>query len=192
MRNAIYAVALKTNDGLKFIPRAERDLEALDAAEKELFSLALAGRKPISFRGRSIPKSPATRDRARTECRAGRTCSRRVSSWPWECWSELQTLRPEIVRQEGRELGEAVVHLLAFAADKFANYNSVLASWHAPRAVMRSVFDRHDIPSKPLSARWLLAAPESALTGRLTMWWILMNTSQPYREIRMQGRPLSR
>ena len=88
MRNAIYAVALKTNDGLKFIPRAERDLEALDAAEKELFSLRPGWEKANIIPREEYPKVSSDGDRARTECRAGRTCSRRVSSWPWECWSK--------------------------------------------------------------------------------------------------------
>jgi putative DNA methylase len=58
----------------------------------------------------------------------------------------------EIVKAEGTEDGEAIIHLLAFLVDKFTNYNSYLASWHAPHAVMRSVFDRHDFAFKPTFA----------------------------------------
>ena len=90
---------------------------------------------------------------------------------------ELQTLRPEIVRQEGRELGEAVVHLLAFAADKFANYNSVLASWHAPRAVMLSVFDRHDYSFK---ATFCEMAPCGAGVG---LDWAIDNVVDSYEHL---------
>ena len=36
---------------------------------------------------------------------------------------ELQALRSKIVAEEGEEMGEAVVQLLAFVIDKLANWN---------------------------------------------------------------------
>ena len=61
---------------------------------------------------------------------------------------ELQRLRQPILKTEGKEFGEAVIHLLALIIDKFANYNSVLGSWHASHSIIRSVFDRHDFSFK--------------------------------------------
>ena len=46
---------------------------------------------------------------------------------------------------------------LALMQGKALNYNSRLASWHAPRQVMRSVFDRHDFAFK-----WTFAEFEGA------------------------------
>jgi adenine-specific DNA methylase len=61
---------------------------------------------------------------------------------------ELRGLRTEILKKEGEERGGAVEHLLAFALDKFANWNSVLASWNVRAQSLRSVFDRHDFAFK--------------------------------------------
>ena len=67
---------------------------------------------------------------------------------------ELRKLQPEIVEQEGEEMADAIEHLLAIVLDKFINYNSHLSSWHAPRVVMRSVFDRHDFALSQLLQKW--------------------------------------
>ena len=90
---------------------------------------------------------------------------------------ELGKLRPEILKAEGCELGEAVVHLLAFVIDKFTNYNSYLASWHAPRAVIRSVFDRHDFSFKPTYAEM---APCNSGSG---IGWAVDNLLEAYEDI---------
>jgi hypothetical protein len=76
---------------------------------------------------------------------------------------ELRKLRPEIVEQEGEEMADAIEHLLAIALDKFINYNSHLSSWHAPRVVMRSVFDRHDFAFKPTFAEMALCGEEGGM-----------------------------
>ena len=41
---------------------------------------------------------------------------------------ELRRLRAEIIAAEGEELGEAVVHMLALALDKFVNYNCIISN----------------------------------------------------------------
>lgn len=70
---------------------------------------------------------------------------------------EFQRLVPEVREQLGlvsatgdadTHLADQVLVLLALMQGKALNYNSRLASWHAPRQVMRSVFDRHDFAFK--------------------------------------------
>jgi len=90
---------------------------------------------------------------------------------------ELRALRPEIMAKENEGRGGAVEHLLAFAIDKFLNYNSVLASWHAPRSVMRSVFDRHDFAWKATFAEM---APCGAGSG---VAWAIENVLDSWEKL---------
>ncbi len=95
---------------------------------------------------------------------------------------ELNAMRQEILKAEGIQLGEAVVHMLALIQDKFLNYDSVLASWHAPRQVMRSVFDRHDFAFKLTFAEM---APCNAATG---LEWAIDNVLEAYEELSRLAR----
>ena len=90
---------------------------------------------------------------------------------------ELRSLRKEIVKAEGVEMGEAVVHLLGMGMDKFANWNANLSSWNAPFATMRSVFDRHDFAWKAAFAEM---APCNAGAG---LEWAIDNVREAYEEI---------
>ena len=62
------------------------------------------------------------------------------------------------VREElPEDVAADVIVELALMQGKALNYNSRLASWHAPRQLMRSVFDRHDFAFK-----WTFAEFEGA------------------------------
>jgi adenine-specific DNA methylase len=65
---------------------------------------------------------------------------------------ELRALRPEILKVEGTELGEAVSHLLAMVLDKFGNHNCCSNRWENTRAVIKGRMDRHDYAFKPAFA----------------------------------------
>lgn len=152
MRNCLYAVALKAK-GLTFQPPELADLKALEEAEKELGRL-----RPGWEKGNIIPTelypevSSDERPRLYGMPRWADMFSPRQLLSFGVLAEELKKLYVEVVRVEGREEGEAVIHLLGFVLDKLMNYNSVLGSWHAPHAVMRSVFDRHDFSFKPTFA----------------------------------------
>ena len=73
------------------------------------------------------------------------------------CVETLKELDREIRGAMDEERARAVGTYLAFALSKATNYNSNLASWNAPRAVIRSVFDRHDF-----SFKWTFAEFDSA------------------------------
>jgi adenine-specific DNA methylase len=162
MKSALYAVALKTPQGLEFRPPTDADLKAIAAAESELARL-----RPGWEKNNIIP----TENRVQGDC--DRSFVYGLHKWAdmfsarqFLCFGvlveELQRLRKEITGVDGEDLGEAVIHLLGFAIDKFANYNSTLASWHSSHAIMRSVFDRHDFSFKATFAEM---APCNAGSG---------------------------
>jgi adenine-specific DNA methylase len=178
MKSALYAVVIKTPQGLTFQPPEAQDVKALREAEKELARL-----RPGWEKANIIP----------TELYPEVTSDERPRLYGMPGWAdmfsprqllcfgvlmeELRKLGDEILKAEGPEMGEAIVHLLALVIDKFANYNSVLASWHAPRSVIRSVFDRHDFSFKP-------AFTELAVCKRgMGVDWALDNTLEAYEEI---------
>ena len=178
MGSALYAVALKTPNGLKFRPPAAADLEAIAAAEEQL---------------RQVRKDWEARSLIPTEEYPVVTTDPRPRVYGMPRWAdmfslrqllglgvlveELQSLRPKIIEAEGEESGEAVVHLLAFAIDKFTNYNNHLASWHVTHQVIRGIFDRHDFSFKPTFTEM---APVSAGTG---VDWTIANTLEAYEDI---------
>jgi adenine-specific DNA methylase len=90
---------------------------------------------------------------------------------------QLLALRSQIISKEGPEKGEAVFHLLAFAIDKFANYNNVLASWHISHQVIRGIFDRHDFSFKPTFTEM---APAIVSAG---LGWVVDNVTDAYQAI---------
>ncbi|MFH0872554.1 MAG: DUF1156 domain-containing protein [bacterium] len=178
MKSALYAVVIKTPQGLRFQPPEPADLKALEEAEKELGRL-----RPGWERANIIPiemypeVSSDERPRLYGMPRWADMFSPRQLLCAGVLVEELRNLRPEIVRAEGAEMGEAVAHLLALVFDKLVNYNSLLGSWHAPRSVMRSVFDRHDFSFKPAFAEM---APCNSGAG---LEWAIDNVLEAYEEL---------
>lgn len=69
--------------------------------------------------------------------------------------SEFQRIVPELreaVDDPARD--SALLGLLGMMHGSALNYNSLLASWHNYRAVVRSVFERHDLAFKWTYAEW--------------------------------------
>jgi putative DNA methylase len=90
---------------------------------------------------------------------------------------ELQLLRPQVIQQEGEDVGEAVVHLLAMALDKLANWNAMLASWNAPWGSLRSVFDRHDYAFKSTFAEMAACVAGSGMA------WAVESVMDAYEKL---------
>lgn len=61
---------------------------------------------------------------------------------------EFRRLEAELRAELPPGRAAAVLAVLGLMQGKALNYNSLLASWHAPRGVVRSVFDRHDFAFK--------------------------------------------
>ncbi len=149
MGSALYAVALKTPQGLKFRPAQRADLEALAAAEAQLQQWRGDWEAQNLIPTEEYPQI-TTDHRPRTYGmpRWADMFSPRQLLGFGVLMEELQALRPTILAEEGEELGEAVAHLLAFVLDKLANWNSNLSSWNVKAQTVRSVFDRHDFAFK--------------------------------------------
>ncbi len=178
MGSRLYAVAVKTPQGLAFDPPETSDLDAIEAATKEL----------AKHRARWERENVIPTERIPLGDKTGEPIARGIITWAGMFSArqllgmgvlveELRAMRPAIVAKEGEERGGAIEHLLAFAIDKFLNYNSVLASWHAPRSVMRSVFDRHDFAWKSTFAEM---APCGSGSG---VDWAIDNTLDSWEKL---------
>jgi len=183
MGSALYAVAMKTPQGLKFRPPQQADLDVLDAAEAQL----------QQWRG-----DWEARNLIPTEEYPQITTDARPRTYGMPRWAdmfsprqllgfgvlmeELQALRTEILAEDGEEMGEAVVHLLAFVLDKLANWNSNLSSWNILAQTVRSVFDRHDFAFKLTFAEM---APVVASGG---LAWALDSAVSAYQEVATLAR----
>jgi adenine-specific DNA methylase len=149
MGSRLYVVAVKTPQGLTFEPPERHDLEAIEAAAKEL----------SRHRARWERENVIPTERIPVGDKTGEPLARGITTWA-EIFSprqllgmgvlveELRALRPSIVVKEGEERAGAIEHLLAFAIDKFANWNSTLSSWNVLARTLRSVFDTHDFGVK--------------------------------------------
>lgn len=178
MGSALYAVALKTPQGLKFRPPQEADLDALAAAEAQLKQWRGDWEARNLIPTEKVPQGSKTRE----------PLQRGLEHWtdmfsPRQLlgfgvlMEELQALRPVIIKAEGEDDGEAVVHLLAFVLDKLANWNSNLSSWNILAQTVRSVFDRHDFAFKLTFAEM---APVVASGG---LAWAIDSAISAYEEV---------
>lgn len=70
---------------------------------------------------------------------------------------EFKELVPKVRSELTSERATAVLGLLGLMQGKALNFNAILASWHASRGTMRSVFERHD-----LAFKWTYAEFEGA------------------------------
>lgn len=157
MKSQLYAVAVKTPQGLKFEPPESLDLQAIESATQELAKHRARWERENLIPTERIPVGDKTSE----------LLAKGITTWA-ELFSprqllgmgvlleELRALRPEIVKIEGEERGGAVEHLLAFALDKFANWNCALSSWNVRARTLRSVFDTHDFGFKSTFAEMAL------------------------------------
>ena len=145
----LYAVALKTPQGLKFRPPLQSDLDALDAAAAQLQQWRGDWETRNLIPTERIPEGSKTRE----------PLLRGMNHWadmfsPRQLlgfgvlMEELYRLRGEILIDEGSEFGEAITHILSFVIDKLVNWNCNLSSWNIQAQTVRSLFDRHDFAFK--------------------------------------------
>lgn len=154
MGSALYAIAVKTPTGLEFQAPSSEDLDALERAERELERVRNTWEKNGIIPTESVPKGvqPGNRlDAAGIRKWVDFFTPRQLLGFG-VIVEELKLLRPEIIKEEGKEVADGVELLLACVFDKFLNYNAVVSSWHGPRATMRSVFDKHGYTFRPTFA----------------------------------------
>jgi putative DNA methylase len=178
MKSALYAIAVKTPQGLRFHPPEEPDLRALEEAEKELEKVKESWEKKNIIPTEQYPKvSSDERPRLYGMPNWSDMFSPRQLLAMGTLVEELQNLRPEIIKTEGKDLGEAIIHLLAFVVDKFAAYNGIRSRWHSGSEVIAPAFDRHDFSFKPAFSEM---APCDSGSG---LDWAIDNVCEAYEEI---------
>ncbi|MDF0667049.1 MAG: DUF1156 domain-containing protein [Nitrospira sp.] len=183
MESALYAMAIKTPQGLKFQPPEPADLAALEEATIELARLRPDWEKKNIIPTEMYPEvSSDERPRLYGMPRWADLFSHRQLLCFGVLVEELRSLRTEILKAEGNELGEALVHLLALVLDKFANWNAILSSWNPPAGTARSVFDRHDFSFK---ATYSEMAPCRAGAG---LEWATDSCIEAYEEVSSLSR----
>lgn len=177
MGSVLYAVVTKANK-LQFRPPTPTDLQALEAAEEELARLRPQWEREGIIPTEEIPLG----DKTKEPLNVGMTSFADMFA-PRQLLAlgvlveELHRLRPEILAAEGEELGEAVVHLLAFVLDKFVNHNAIMSKWECTRGVIKGKFDRHDYAFRPTFAEM---APCVAGGG---LAWAVDNVLTAYEKI---------
>ncbi|MGH9449731.1 MAG: DUF1156 domain-containing protein [Terriglobia bacterium] len=186
MKSALYAVVIKTPQGLTFQPPEPEDLKALRDAEKELACLRPAWEKANIIPTEKIPTGDKSGDfegngTDKPLKRGQLFWTDFFSSRQLLCMGvlveELQKLRCEIVQAEGEEIGGAVAHLLALVIDKFANHNCTETRWENTRGVMKGKMDRHDYSFK---ATW---GELAACKAGLGLAWATDNVLEAYEEL---------
>ncbi|MBC7240716.1 MAG: DUF1156 domain-containing protein, partial [Chloroflexi bacterium] len=168
-----YAVVTKATK-MDFRPPEPRDFDALAAAEAELARLRPRWEAEGIIPMETIPLGDKTKemlDRGMTRW-ADLFAPRQLLAMG-VLVEELRALHPKIIAAEGEELGEAVVHLLAFALDKFANFNSIASRW-TTRGTVAGKFDRHDYAFKATFAEMAACVAGAGLA------WAIDNVLDAY------------
>jgi adenine-specific DNA methylase len=179
MKSVLYAVAVKTPQGLRFQPPSQADIAALEAAKQELDRLRPRWEKANVMPTELYPEiSSDERPRLYGMPRWADMFSPRQLLCQATLVEELRRLRVDIVKKETAELGEAVVHLLAFVIDKFGNHNCTAARFENTRGVIKGRMDRHDFAFKPTYAEM---APCGSGAG---LEWGIDNVSEAYEGLR--------
>jgi adenine-specific DNA methylase len=178
MGSRLYAVAVKSPQGLKFEPPEQRDLDAIDAATAELARHRARWEKDNVIPTERIPVGDKT----------GEALVRGITTWadmfsPRQLLGmgvlveELRRMRPEIIEKEGEERAGAIEHLLAFSIDKFADYNSVLATWESYKRNIAHTFEKHDFSFKATFAEM---APCGAGVG---FEWAILDVLKAFSDL---------
>ncbi len=177
MGSHLYAVVTKAAK-MDFRPPEEADYRALAAAEAELARLRPAWERDGIIPTEEYPElSSDMRPRLYGMTRWADLFAPRQLLALGVLVEELRALRTEIVAQEGEELGEAVVHLLAFGLDKFVNHNCIATKWECTRGTVKGKFDRHDYAFKATFAEMAACVAGAGLE------WAIDNVLDAYEKL---------
>ncbi len=183
MRSRLYAVAVRTPQGLTFESPEEADLEAIVAAESELSKHRSRWERENVIPTELFPEvSSDPRPRAYGMPRWADMFSARQLLGMAILVEELRGLRAEIMEKEGEERGAAVEHLLAFALNKFLNHNCTQTRFENTRGVVKGKMDRHDFAFK---ATYAELAPTGAGSG---LSWAIENVIGAWEKVSLLAR----
>lgn len=179
MKSALYAVALKTPQGIEFRAPDSTDLNAIAAAEKALAGVRSGWEKANIIPTETIPRGvqPSTRlDIGGIKTWADLFAPRQLLTFG-VLVEELRSLRQEIAAKEPVDEAQAIEHLLAMALDKLANHNCILARFENTRHEIKGIFGRHGYEFHPTHAEM---APCNAGAG---LMWAIENVLEAYEAI---------
>jgi len=178
MKNALYAVALKTPQGLKFQPPEKADLDALVAAEKELARLRSGWEKAnvISTENLSDISNYDRGHRLYGMFRWAELLTPRQLLATGVLVESLRDLRAELKKSEGA-MARAIELLLALVIDKLLNHNCIASRWESSRGAIKGIFDRHGYSFRPTFAEM---APCNAGSG---LDWATSNVLEAYEGV---------
>jgi adenine-specific DNA methylase len=148
MGQILYCVEIETPSGKDYVAPLDFDLEVVHNAE-----VTLAENLPRWEAMGLVPTEerfigPADRSANYGVLRWDQCFSRRQLLSMITFLEALRELEREIRSEASKEEADAIVTFCGMILDKCPNYNSLLASWIAPRNSIRSVFDRHDFSFK--------------------------------------------
>lgn len=183
MASRLYAVVVKTPRGLTFESPERRDLDAIEAAAKELEKHRQRWERENVIPTELYPEVTSdARPRKYGMPRWTDMFSSRQLLGIGVLVEELRGLRSEIVAEEGEERGAAIEHLLAFALDKFLNHNCTQTRFENTRGVVKGKMDRHDYAFKSTYAE---LAPCGANSG---LAWAIENVLEAWHKIALLPR----
>lgn len=148
MGQVLYALAVKKPGGFVFWAPTAEDLAAEQRAEAELARMEPEWIAKGLIPTESFPSGNDNRPLTYGMPTWSNFFSPRQLLVMGTYMETLRSLEPEVRRGMPTNRAEAIITYFALALGKCSNYSSLLASWHAPRGVMRSVFDRHDFSFK--------------------------------------------
>lgn len=159
MQDVLYAVAVKDarNNRVFRVPRAE-EVRAIESAAADLERVRATWVASDLLPSEEIPQGLKTAEPLRFGMtRWADMFNPRQLLVHGVFAEEFLRLIEEVRESMDSERADAVLLLLGLMQGKALNYNSKLASWIAPRQVIRSVFERHD-----LSFKWTFSEFEGA------------------------------
>lgn len=178
MRSRLYAIAVKSPQGLKFVQPDANDIEALGAAAHALELQREDWERHGVIPTELFPEvSSDPRPRLYGMPRWSDMFSSRQLLSIAASVDSLRSLRGEIIATEGEERAAAIEQILAFAVDKFLNHNCTQTRFENTRGVVKGKMDRHDYAFKCTYAE---LAPCNAGGG---LQWALENVLEAWEKL---------
>jgi len=152
-----------------FRPPNERDLEALNAAERRLEERWDEWEREGLIPTERLPDGQKTSEPLRYGMeRWDHLFNPRQLLGHLTAAERLNELKPRILEELGEERGRAVVTYLQFALDKILDYNSRQTTWEYTREIVKHTFGRHDFSLKWTFGEMIFSGPSSGLNWGLS------------------------
>jgi putative DNA methylase len=166
--SGLMAGEIKTRKVRFFRPPNDRDLQALEEAEKRLQQIwpewDAAGLIPTE-------RFPEGNDTRPIQYGMPRWCdlfTPRQLLGHLTLIDSLNRLKPDILTKLGANRGRAVITYLQFAIDKGLDYNSRQTRWEYTRGIVKGTFGRHDFSLKWTFGEMIFTGPNSGAAWALS------------------------